>query len=206
MSETDDEFWEDLYDKYVEEWIDEDFKEDDEKGFQTRQDLVEGEGEGTGNLHNAIFNRIKEAAQKPSNQGIGYFKDARRHGMVMNKDKFVKIAQERLQDSVGKEEVKRVEKVLKERPSPKGIRRGLQETRTVTEKGKGKEEEAAAESFRKEGDLASSYIARLRAASGDNERISSLVREAQGEISGNPLGRVERAAEFIRQEGTKGEV
>ena len=63
MSETDDKFWEDMYERYVGGWVEEDFS------FEDKQALIIGEGNAKDKFHNSIFNRIFGAGLK-SNRHI----------------------------------------------------------------------------------------------------------------------------------------
>lgn len=197
MSVTDEAFWEELYDKYVEEWVDEDFS------FEDKQGLVAEDGVAKDKLHTSIFNRINEAAKLPQNRDIGYFKNTRKHGMVKNKDKFAKIAQKKLETFVAEEEKKRIGVSVKKLTAPKSIRATIQSIRIVTETGRKEEERVRAGSFRREGLLASSFIAEIR---GEPSRADAIIKQAQNEISGAEFERVRRAADIIKRFGVVGEV
>ncbi len=206
MSETDDTFWDEIWDNYVEGYVNEDFPEDDEEGFKIRQGLVADEGEARRELHNTLFNKIVQANKGGVYDKIPFFKNARNHGLVRNSDKLAKIAQTKLEDSVGREEKRRLEKAVKARRTVKGTQQAIQAVKVVTSAGRREEETAKASAFRREGDLASSFIATIRREAGQPSDIDAIVRQAQNEISGKQLERVQRAAKMVKQFGVAGEV
>ena len=183
-------------------WIDE------KLSFEEKQGLVAGEGKAKDALHTVIFNKIQDVSQLPQNQKLGYFRNTKKHGMVAKpgKTRFEEIAQTKLEDEIGKEEVRRLEKAVKARRVPKGIKQALQAIKVVTSSGRREEETAKARAFREEGDLASSFVATIRREAGKPSNIDAIVRRARDEITDKQFKRVEIAAEEVKKVGRVFEV
>lgn len=119
--------------------------------------------------------------------------------MVMNKNKFAKIAQEKLQDSVGKEEVKRLGKSFVEKKEAKSKLRAIREVRVVSEKGRKEFERLESDFLRESGKVTTFFFRELGRASNKNE-VADIIGRAERELEGENLEAIREAAETRREE------